>query len=456
VRDDWPHTRRPLPWLLAGFLVMVWIIPFDQIDLRIPTPVDPKFDRFALAAVIGIWLFQAFLPRRGPVTRPGRTAPALAVLAFALIAVASVSINAEQLGYLGELELAQKRLALLFAYVVFFYLVATTIRPSEVHAFGKLLIGLACVTAVGVIYEYRTGYNAFYIWSDTLFGWFANVAPSPTNINPDFTRVTRKTIVGPTQHGLALSTMFAIAMPFVVVRLLQAKTGARKVLYLLAMGLLIAAALSTARKTAAVAPIAAMVVLVAYRPRLIKWVPLALVLIVPIHFVAPGALGTLHQFDSSLAGTPSTQGRTTDYAAIKPDVLAHPVIGRGYGTIDINKTDTYRILDNEYLGQLWQVGFVGLAAYLAMIVCALAAAHRVIRGGHPVRAPWTLAAAAGCAAYGVSSATFDTLSFPHAPYMFLFVAGICAAASAAEPRGAPRRGRAMPVPLSRDPEVSPG
>ena len=40
-----------------------------------------------------------------------------------------------------------------------------------------------------------------------------------------------------------------------------------------------------------------------------------------------------------------------------------------------------------------------------------------------------LAASAGCAAYAVVSFTFDAMSFPQAPYMFFFAAGLIAAAA---------------------------
>jgi len=34
-----------LPWGLAGFLVMLWLLPFDSVDLPIPLPLDAKLDR---------------------------------------------------------------------------------------------------------------------------------------------------------------------------------------------------------------------------------------------------------------------------------------------------------------------------------------------------------------------------------------------------------------------------
>ena len=120
----------------------------------------------------------------------------------------------------------------------------------------------------------------------------------------------------------------------------------------------------------------------------------------------------------------------TDYWGITPDVLSHPIIGQGYGSLDSDNTRWYRILDNEYLDELFQVGILGVLAYLAMVLAPLITAHGVIKraGG---RAPPIVAAAAGCAAYAVGDQSFHAMSFPQAPYSFFFVAGLIAAAATA-------------------------
>ena len=63
--DDWPYTTRVLPWMLAGFLVMIFLIPFDAISLPIPIPMDGKFDRPLLIVLAALW-FGTLLAVRGP------------------------------------------------------------------------------------------------------------------------------------------------------------------------------------------------------------------------------------------------------------------------------------------------------------------------------------------------------------------------------------------------------
>jgi O-antigen ligase len=146
-----------------------------------------------------------------------------------------------------------------------------------------------------------------------------------------------------------------------------------------------------------------------------------------IHFASPGALGT---FDilANASSSGSTQQRLVDYSGVAPDILAHPLLGRGYGSLDTDNSRWYRILDNEYLDELFQVGFIGLIAYLVMVFAPLATAHRLIKRTRGDPSP-LIAAAAGCAAFAVVSATFDAMAYPEAPYSFFFVAGLIAAAA---------------------------
>ena len=171
---------------------------------------------------------------------------------------------------------------------------------------------------------------------------------------------------------------------------------------------------------------------------------MALVVLIPvIHFAAPGALGTFGIL-ATAGSSDSTTQRIADYSGITPDILSHPIVGQGYGSLDSDNTRWYRILDNQYLDVLFQVGILGLLGYLAMVIAPLVTAHGVIRraGG---RAPPIVAAAAGCAAYAVVSGTFDAMSFPQAPYSFFFVAGLIAASASVrgeraqrtQPRAAP-------------------
>ena len=101
-----------------------------------------------------------------------------------------------------------------------------------------------------------------------------------------------------------------------------------------------------------------------------------------------------------------------------------PRFGRGYGTYDHT---SYRILDMELLQQLVEIGVLGLAAYLLMIVVGDRGRARPdpvakIRSRRRSR----LAVAAAAVAFLVLSTLFDSMSFPHCPYIFLCMAALLA------------------------------
>lgn len=442
--DDWPHTKRLMPWLLAGFMAMVFLLPIDAAEVKVHLPVDSKLDRFGIAAILGLLIVQALLPRtRERRTRRQMTAVTLAVLIFGALVLASVLLNVDRIYRLGQLTFAEKALGQVLTYLGFFLIVATQVRRSEVAAFGRFVLGLAVLTALGTLYEARSGYNVFYELGGQLLQPIATVAPSPTNIHPTFEQ-GRQIIVGPTKHGLALASMLSIALPFAVIMMQEVKKRRSQIWCLLIICLLLGASLATGRKTALVAPVAAFAVLAAYNRRMLRAAPVALVVLIPaIHFAAPGALGTFGIL-ATAGSSDSTTQRIADYSGITPDILSHPIVGQGYGSLDSDNTRWYRILDNQYLDVLFQVGILGLLGYLAMVIAPLVTAHGVIRraGG---RAPPIVAAAAGCAAYAVVSGTFDAMSFPQAPYSFFFVAGLIAASASVrgeraqrtQPRAAP-------------------
>ena len=56
----------------------------------------------------------------------------------------------------------------------------------------------------------------------------------------------------------------------------------------------------------------------------------------------------------------------------------------------------------------------------------------MLRSDNPFRGPPALAAAAGCIAFAVASSLYDILTFPQAPYLFLFLAAMCITAASVE------------------------
>ncbi len=414
---DWPATTRLLPWALFSFVAMLWLVPFDSVKLPVGGPIDATLDRPLLVLLVAFWLLSVRAVRH---RRPLRlSAIHWAFAAFVAIAAISIVAQGETLVRIGEMDLATKQLALLISYLVFFGLAASILRASEVTKMLKAMVVLACVTACGVVVEYRLGINPFHDWIGPLFPGYVR----PEGIG-GIDSIGREQIYGPGVHPLAAAVMFSMVLPFAFAWLLEAKERRGRVLYGLAVVVLIAGAVATQKKTAMVGPLVCILVLTAYRPRqMLRLTPLALVLVVVVHFTAPGALGgVVDQFSpGSVNKVDTTQDRVSDYEAVTPDFAEHPLLGRGYGSYDQKK---HRILDNLYLTLGIGVGLLGIVAYLSILLTSFLEASRVARSGDPDRGPPAMAASASICVALVSGALLDFLSFPQLPYLLCFIAAI--------------------------------
>lgn len=429
-RDAFPHTRRPLPWVLAAFLAMLFFVPVDSTALNVNLPVGSQIDRFAVVGLVLAWICFGG-DQRAFLRTPRSKLYVGAVSVFLALAVASLLLDASRIVNVGELSLAEKRFGLLGSFLVLSWFTLTALRFEDVRGFCTFLIGLASAMAFGMLVERHTGYNIFYNWSAALLKPIGSVAASPTDIHPAFGSDGRVTVVGPTLHGLAATTMLVVVMPFALVRVFDATTRRAWWPNALAFALMLAAAAATDRKTALLVPVAVVVYLACYRPRqVLRLVPIGLVVLVGlVHFASPGALGTIFTPTAGLQSS-STNHRLGDFTDVAPDVLAHPLLGRGFGTLNSDLANQFRINDDEYIDEIWEVGVVGLLAYIFMILAPVFTARRAIRARDPVVSSLALAASAGCIAYLVVNGLFDAMSFPQAPYMFFMVAALTVIAAA--------------------------
>jgi hypothetical protein len=440
---DWPHTTRVMPWLIAGFIAILWLVPFNAIQLTVSLPFDLKFDRMVLPVLLGLWVFT--------LAAGGQTAPRLRLTAihvgigvFVAVASLSVVLNAQDLNQTLEFDLGFKKLTLLLSYALLFVIIASTVRRSEVAAFLKFTLILAVITAVGVIWEYRFHYNVFYDLSSKLLPGLFTVARAATDARDDIGRVMT---FGPTDHPLEVCGMLTMAFPIALVGILGSKDRRTRILYGLAACLLLAAAISTYRKSALLGPVAVVLVIAYFRRReLVRLAPLGFISLIAIHVLSPGAFGSiLFQLHPDRLGVATVSDRAADYDAIRPDLWSHLAFGRGYGTYDHL---SYRILDSEMLSRVVDTGILGALAVIFMLMAIVFASRQIINARDAEWSNPLLAVAAAAVAFLVLAFLFDVTSFPHVPYILLSLAGLVAVILSGEDDPPPARIRRLHRPAA--------
>lgn len=453
--DDWPHTTRLVPWTIAMFIAVLWLVPFNSIELNVSLPVDLKFDRMILPIVFGAWVLSLLAGGRAA-PRPRLTWIHAAVAAFVVSAFVSVVLGARYLNQTGEFDLAIKQLPLLIAYVSLFVIVASGVRRSEVAPFLKYTLLLAILCGLGLIWEYRFKTNVFFNVSNALLPSVFTIADANATA---LDVIGRRVVRGPAEVGLEAVTMLSLALAIALVGFLDAKSWGQRALYGLAGCVLFAAAFATFRKSALLAPVSVVATLAYFRRRhLLKLAPVGLILIIMVQILSPGALRstTAQFFRKDRAAVPTTSDRTADYDAIRPDLWTNPAFGRGYGTYN---HETYRILDSEILRRITETGLIGLAFFLLMPIAVLASSRVMLAGRDPTQASIALVGAAAGSCFVVVSTLYDVLAFPHAAYIFLYIAGLVSIAvltpgsnpaeeveptASAPPRPGPRRRKTRP------------
>jgi O-Antigen ligase len=444
---DWPRTTRLLPWSIAVLITMCWLVPFDRIELNIPAPIDLTLDRLVLPTIAVIWVL-ALLSGRAVAPRLRLTPVHLALGGVLACAFLSVVIDARYLNQTAELMLAFKKLPLLVSYASVFVIVASSVRRSEVPAFLNYTLVLAVICGLGVIFEYRTHNNPFLTLSHVIFH-----SPFEVTLVNDgaLDSLGRRWIQGPTAYGVELIALMSMALPIAILGILRSTSLRRKLLYVFAITVILAAVFATQRKSAMIAPVAAVAALAYFRRReLLSLAPLGLALGVVVSFISPGAVhDVLSQFLRSDATQVATvSDRTADYDAIRPDVWAHLLIGRGHGSYN---HDTYRVLDSEILMRLIETGVLGLAAFVFVPIAVILFARRTVSERHPRWAPAALCGVAAAVCFLVISTLYDVMSVPHAPDVFLIMAGL-AVAVVAEPDSPPPRLVRERGDIGREPE----
>jgi O-antigen ligase len=229
------------------------------------------------------------------------------------------------------------------------------------------------------------------------------------------------TAVHPIEFGVVLAGLFPLALH----RTIFGTRSWRCWLPVLAIGVAIPMAVSRSGIL-----VLGIVLLVMFMGWPMKWRGRAIVIAPLAAFILraliPGLLGTISALFINLFNDPSVTGRTQDYGVVFRLYHEHIWLGRGLFTF---VPRYYRILDNQFLMYLVELGAIGLTMALTFFVCAFFTARGARRRAVcPRHQHLALAMSASLAGVVLSYATFDAWSFPMAAGLTFLLIGMIGAA----------------------------
>jgi len=414
----------------AAFIGVIALLPFGAV----PVPFSPKptFLDMAMLLLFGVWALQ-FVTRRqqdfigGPL--------GVWVLAFFLIAIGAFVFG---LSHAGLDQKTARRFVEILLSILMYFLIVNTVRGKErLERLIKLIIlgGLAAAIIAIVLYALPEATSQSLLLGLQRVGYYPEGGPVLRYIRDDPSLPQRATgaAVDPNALGAFLIMTIALTVPqfFSKRRLLP------RWIIVPALGLMGLALLLTISRGAFAATAVAVLALGVLRyPRLV----LILAVVLAIILVIPWTQSYVAHFIEGLQGQDlATQMRFGEYKDALILIQRYPLLGVGFSSSpDI---DTYIGVSNLYLLIGEEMGLLGLAAFVAVIITLYAAAGRVYRrvraaeGLEPIW--WGLhAAMVGTLVGGVFDHYFFNLDFHALVAFFWLTLGLAATTTALVQRDA--------------------
>jgi hypothetical protein len=424
-------VRKPyLPWsrILVALVLVILFIPLRRYRLPGDAGVSLEPYRLLVAVILAGWVAALLCDKRVKLRKSGLEG----TLAFIVVVVMASDLTNP--GRVGPLQAeVLKAVTFLFSFFVVFYLVVSVVRTRHsLDVIAKTLVIGGGIIGFFAVIEARTGFSPFAYVHKVI----PILVPDPS-FESGLQRGSTTRTVGPAEHPIALGAVLVMLVPLAVY--VTRYYGGK---WYVAFACIIIGVLSTVSRTGIMMLLALFLVFWWLRSTEVKRVwPLLLPVIVFTQFAVPGTLGSvvssffpegglIAQQESS-AGDCSSSGRVADIGPTLGEVAKKPFLGYGYGTrVVTGPTPNACILDNQWLGTTYELGYFGLIAWLLLFIRV---ARRYGRAGKKDDSPtgWLMVAAtASVTAYAVGSFTFDALGFSQVTFMLFLILGLGAAAHA--------------------------
>ena len=450
------HARLEWRWPLTIILIVALFVPMRRYALPVELPFELEPYRVIVALAIALWTLSLLAQPDVALRRSGLEGP---VLLYTFAFVASDFANPGRAAAYQTYVIRTLTLAL--SLVVVFYFVVSVVRTfSQVLTILKLLVAGSSVLAGLAMIESRTGWSPFQ---------HLDLVPLLQQ-TASFTGEARGTIraLGSAEHPIALGALFATVLPLAVYLAIRFGRWWWATVVILTAG-----TFATVSRTAVVMMVVAIIVFLVLRFRETwRLAPLLIPILIVVHLIVPGALGSVktafappggliaeHSNDEVAAGS----GRLADIGPSLALFSEKPVLGYGYGTMQVSGPDTNAlILDNQWLSSLLNVGLVGVLSLVWLFRRFIRDVGRRARHERTVDGWLLVALVASVTAFGVGMFTYDAFAFTQVTFVFFVILALGSVlVLARDPVFAPsfqpapgRRMRPVPVGDARRPALS--
>lgn len=417
------YQRWLLAWqtMFAVILLVILFIPIRRYTVGQNLPISLEPYRVVIAIVLACW---AAALAADPKVRWRPTGYGVPILVLWGAILASIATNVGRVTAAQEFVI--KAVTFFGSYFLLVCFIASVIQPGrQLDRMLRVLVFGGGVLACFALYEWRTGFNAF--------NGFGHVFPFMVFQEADGYSAIRGSgarALASAQHPIALGAALVMLVPLAVY--LFKRSG--QIGWLVIGGLMAAGALSTGSRTAAVMLFVLLIVFMwLKRAEMVRMLPYLLVLFILMQGVMPGTLGTFkvilnpsyvakEQSMSEGAGA----GRIADLAPSLKEWAREPFVGQGFGTRITSQAGFIggaRILDDQWLGTLLEIGAVGAGALIWLFARAIRRLARVARSDPGPDSWLATGLAASIAAYAIGMVTFDAFAFIQVTFMAFIMLG---------------------------------
>lgn len=426
----WQRYLLAWPTLLGYVIVVILFVPIRRYTISAGLPLSLEPYRLLIAIVLMAWLFALLAD---PATRWRRMRVEAPVIGFTVALIVSVALNIGRITGTGITSDVVKQVSFFASFLLVMYFVSSVItRRRQLDGTVMLMVAGGSIVALFSIVEWRTGYNAF-----NMLERFIPVLHLDQGLLAPPERGFRTRAYASAQHPIALGAALVLLLPMAV----YLYRRHRQIAWMGCAALLTLGALATGSRTAATMLLAQLLVFLwIKRAETLRLLPMLVPLFIACQLVMPGTLGTFRAIlfpengliEEQKGGEGGTgSGRIADLGPGLEEFAKTPFFGQGFGTRLPSGTDSVvnaKILDNEWLGTLLEVGAVGGLFLLWLYVRSI---RMLARAGRPDASAhgWLLTGlAASITAFAIGMLTFDAFSFIQVTFLSFILLGLAAVA----------------------------